>query len=72
MLACVQIEPTVAMQVTRMNFHGKVQCFRGCNSQFSDMQELLITSKQLSQDPVDSNSNPVPIGTLLILRSEIR
>jgi len=39
MLAWVQIEPTVGTQATRMNIHRKVQCFRGCHSQFSDMQE---------------------------------
>ena len=39
MAARLQIETTVGMQVAGMNIHRKVQCFRGCNSQFSDMQE---------------------------------
>ena len=39
MVAQVQSEATAGMQETRMNIHRRVQCFRGCDSQFSDMQE---------------------------------
>jgi len=39
MLAWVQIEPAAGTQATRFKIRRKVQCFRGCNNQFSDMQE---------------------------------